>query len=118
MEESHVLDSLMLFCDGRGPRNGMRLLSMLLFVACQPKDQVNCSLCDPETEICVIDGSDVSTEPKTSRCEPLPSDCSADATCDCVEQNAASMSTVNLEFCFENGECNDGEPVEVTCPGG
>ena len=62
--------------------------------------------CDRATEMCVIEGEGC------SKCEPLPTACDADASCDCLPPG----NDPAIAQCVDAGSCelvDDG--LELTC---
>jgi hypothetical protein len=84
---------------------------------CDDSDATGCAACDGEIEYCVFFGSDVSGEPGSYDCKPLPAACGEAPVCDCLE--GAEASDFNLSFCLEEGGCEEtSRGLKVTCPGG
>lgn len=73
--------------------------------------------CDPATEFCVFQGSDVAGEPNTAQCAAVPDACVGDNTCTCLEEDEQTLDA--YRFCFESGGCSEADGVpEIVCPGG
>lgn len=74
--------------------------------------------CDPETEIEVLYGSDISDEPPVTACEVAPASCGDAPSCACLEGQMLDNG-LQLDFCLEEGSCEleDGV-VAIVCPGG
>ena len=74
--------------------------------------------CDARTEIQVRYGSDVVGEPSEEACEAAPASCGEQPDCACLEGQMLD-SGLNLDFCLDEGDCDDSDGVvKVVCPGG
>ena len=75
--------------------------------------------CDPDTQMRVTYGTDLTTEDETVACETLPDECGAEPSCDCLE-GLRLENGLNLDFCLEEGTCevDDDGLIELMCPGG
>lgn len=104
----------------RAPRPALGLaLSVILGVAC--KDDAPCEPCDAKSEYCAVFGSDVAGVSSTFSCVALPSACTEDPSCECLEtvDDEDSNLDVSLSFCLLEGKCSDEDPaLRVDCPGG
>jgi hypothetical protein len=76
--------------------------------------------CDPQTEIEVFYGSDVTDEPSVTACEEAPATCDDAPDCECLRGQVIARNNLQLDFCLDEGSCevNDDGVVAIVCPGG